>query len=535
MSKEEQTIALKEILGIQTEKVAPAGDLSSATKKKSKKKVDANSKEKKNSGHSSVLKSKRKVHGTNVTHTVSTAAAANIPTNQNNKSQNSSTCTPNNNSSSRNHPGVAGFPKSASGGKKIKKRNDPYRQGSEDKIKEARIQKQQKENKNYAWSAFQSPPDASNLPLPAFGSLSFDHHETLIPTTGDADQPECPTEQSHVISATNAAMTSPNHVNRRLSSTDEIKKILNIPSEVVSKDRESKPMREQTDDGAAGVVPVEEIQNPNTRMTSMEDESKQEPRDEKLLNENDVTNGINLAALALKTDDTAVSWNQHEHHVTSKEGPLPHDKQIATSTPCKDDTDSTDDPLAMLMNPSYGNNRNSANSQNLPTGTSIYSSPFLDPTVNLSMESFGMMSPNNPYIGHYPMVPHPQPFITIQVQVPSQLLPGRRMMVPAAPGCNIPVIVPEGVQGGMVIPVTIPNVYIQNPMPMVPPMSPGQPLPNARLFQQQQQLYPYNHGMEQSFQSESYNSPMAKGRESDVAPGGSWASRVAVNSHAPKK
>ncbi len=69
---------------------------------------------------------------------------------------------------------------------------------------------------------------------------------------------------------------------------------------------------------------------------------------------------------------------------------------------------------------------------------------------------------------HYPTIQHsPQqqqhmipPYYTIQVQVPPVLMPGRRMIVPASPmtgGYSIPVVVPEGVVPGMLIPVNIPN------------------------------------------------------------------------------
>ena len=51
------------------------------------------------------------------------------------------------------------------------------------------------------------------------------------------------------------------------------------------------------------------------------------------------------------------------------------------------------------------------------------------------------------------------------------LLPGRQMMVSAGPGYSVPIVVPEGVHPGMVIPVTIPT-HSPSPGQMGGPMSP---------------------------------------------------------------
>ena len=58
----------------------------------------------------------------------------------------------------------------------------------------------------------------------------------------------------------------------------------------------------------------------------------------------------------------------------------------------------------------------------------------------------------------------PPPFVTIQVQVPPVLMPGRTMVIPASPMTGeypVNIVLPEGVTSGMVIPVSIPNPNIR--------------------------------------------------------------------------
>jgi hypothetical protein len=186
-------------------------------------------------------------------------------------------------------------------------------------------------------------------------------------------------------------------------------------------------------------------------------------------------------------------------------------------------------------------------------------SPFLDPStavkINGHSESYGMTNGSlppphlgtvaNPYVGAaavstaVPFSMMPQPFITIQVQVPSQLLPGRQMMVPVGPGCNIPVIVPQGVQGGMVIPVTIPNLYAaQNSMNMImaPNMSPGQHhipfgAPPMQHHQQPYKYYDQSQSQSQLHHPEGYSYPTMSMKEKSHPNPESWAAKVAAGSN----
>merc|ERR1712048_121919 len=66
-------------------------------------------------------------------------------------------------------------------------------------------------------------------------------------------------------------------------------------------------------------------------------------------------------------------------------------------------------------------------------------------------------------IQHHPL--QQQPLVTIQVQVPYDLLPGRQMLVQTPAGYPISITVPESIQPGMNVPVP-PNIYMQERPPM---------------------------------------------------------------------
>lgn len=399
MSTEDQTNALKGLLGIKTE-AAPT-----SSKKKTRKK-DTNPTKQTNNGKP---KSNRKSHD----------GSKNIKT-----------------SSGNVHNTSNGNGNANSAKKQVRKQKIDTRAETIEK----------KDSENYAWSAFQSPPDASNLPLPAFGNGSFDEVFATDTTTRTVND-----ETNDVSKVSEPIGAGP-------SSADDIKKMLNISSTV-------------TND-----VGRNEIAQTLETHTEEIHES---------------VSGVNLAALAL--DDK---------HLETPTSEVP-------ATPPKPKAEEPVDPLAMLMNPSYGTSA----SANFNMNNQV-NSPYQNPPANNGPGPYGMQSPPQYASPHHHMMP--QPYMTIQVQVPAQLLPGRQMVVPAAPGYNIPVIVPEGVQAGMVIPVTIPNIYARNAMPMGYGMPPGQQMPGMQMQQMQQQK-----PMQQN-----HNSPMAK-KENKPAPG-SWAAKAAA-------
>lgn len=371
MSTEEQTMALKGILGIgspTTGKTSTSNTTPSSKKKTKKKKKDSSTgSEKKTNKNSNANKNSNKNNGNSTT------------------------------------------------GKN--KANNKKEQQMRKKI-------EKKDSMNYAWSAFQSAPDASTLPLPAFGSADFEDGFNQPIAASDEK------EQEQTVEETKTAVTNAN----------DIKKILNIP-------------------------------------LAEEDSPEKEKKNS--------VSGVNLAALALD----------------EKSEPVETAPVITTPKKAEEPVD----PLAALMNPSYGNSAN--RHQNQMQG------PYQN---HPAMQSpYGMHSPPmtpTQYAGP-PQMMSPQPYITIQAQVPSQLLPGRQMTVPVAPGYNVPVVVPEGVQPGMVIPVTVPNVYAQNPMMM------------SGGYGGMQQMGRPMQNMQQP-QAASYQSPMMK-KESKPAPG-SWAAKAAA-------
>jgi hypothetical protein len=85
---------------------------------------------------------------------------------------------------------------------------------------------------------------------------------------------------------------------------------------------------------------------------------------------------------------------------------------------------------------------------------------------------------------HYPQPPH---FMTIQVQVPPVLMPGRQMVVASPMGYPVQVTVPEGVPPGMVIPVHVPAYGHPGPHMMPgtrppPHMMPPGPAPPPHMM-----------------------------------------------------
>jgi len=290
------------------------------------------------------------------------------------------------------------------GGKKGKKK-EPKETSQDQNIKD----------ENFAWSAFQSPPDASALPLPAFGSsFSFGaqdevqevndpaaHTQDAVTSTqgGDRDQSE-----ERGVDLNNLSMEK--------RTENEIKAMLNIP---------------QNQTHASFTVEEEKTVEQNDSNAQIKSNSSDS---DTIRNQKQSDNGVNLASLTISASPEEKSSAPH------KEKPFTNNTKKQQAKP-----DSID-PIAMLMNAqSYGT---------------------ANPTINNHYQSYNMYS--------HQMNPHPQmhspqhqmipPFLTIQVQVPMHLLPGRRMIVPGSPltgGYPIPVVVPDGVCPGMYIPVSIPN------------------------------------------------------------------------------
>jgi hypothetical protein len=290
------------------------------------------------------------------------------------------------------------------------------------------------EAENYAWSSFQSPPDASSLPLPAFGSLNDGFNQAVQDSSTSENQP---------------------------SGLDL--------SDVADSD-----------------------------------------------GRNDVT-GISISSLAISHDSK--DDNVHEtklNQFTPDSKKLENEPGHSQNLPPKiEEPSEPSDPLAMLMYPTYGTAVKNTPSKSVPTQSLQYQpqQAYMQSPLPFGHSHF-----------HGPMSPQPS-FVSIQVQVPPNLLPGRRMMVHTNPSQPpFTVVVPEGIQPGMFMPVTVPmHMYNMGPM-MSPPhsMHPGQfqPGPSMGMNHFYQQNGPVMNGQ--------FSSPQG-GRKPVPPPEGSWAAKVAAS------
>lgn len=250
---------------------------------------------------------------------------------------------------------------------------------------------------NFAWSAFQSPPDASTLPLPSFSnSSSF------------------------------SEISTESEIQRPIKDGGESK--LYVEIEQVTKSKADVPVQVFTSIEKTSEIPAKIIrgkaQDNDNSWTKVEREVSLKNSDELPIK----SSGVNLASLTSSVSS----------HPYNKKYP-PGSPSEVKSTPLisKQACQNIRDPIAMLMNgQSYGT-----------TNPAITSRPH---TNNLVV----------PGMQHHS---HTANQIIIHVQVPSMLLPGRRMMIPASPGYFLSLVVPEGVHPGMVIPVTVPNSTLQYP------------------------------------------------------------------------
>jgi len=318
---------------------------------------------------------------------------------------------------------------------------------------------------NYAMSALFSPPDPSNLPLPAFNNLSFE--DTAEPfSTVDAVVGERSFSPSMDIKS-NEDVAHQSHNEAELNTREG-------ESSATLAARVNKTSRNVIDKRA---TPQRNLPSEHTRDVSGS------------------ASGVNLAAIASATP-------------SQSETPRPPQMTTANKNP-----ENEVDPLAMLMNgSSYGT---SNPSMSYPLGQQY---PLHYP-----------MPPPNPAYGHsHPMMHHPHlhppapSYMTIQVQVPSVLGPGRQMMAPGSPatgGFPIPVIVPDGMQPGMIMNVTVPALtgpHGPPPMPHGHMMPPNMMGVNAQHVQ----------GMQTHQAPMLFQSPRSEKKNVGPAPG-SWAARVA--------
>lgn len=259
---------------------------------------------------------------------------------------------------------------------------------------------------NFAWSAFQSSPDASKLPIPAFSPAN---NKNLVEVDDEAAQQQA---------LSSLLPVAPNN-------TTEIPPSLPY-------DLSNAPHAEELEE--------QQIAQAERHTAERVEEGKVKEEDEAAPASH---TGINLAALASSKTNTPASATAS-----------PSDVSIQQQT------------------------------QHLP--------PYPPRGPNLPPQYQHHLG--NPYGGHpmqhhqqthaYPPPP-PQGFVTIQVQVPPVLMPGRQMVVTSPAGYPVRVVVPEGIPPGMVIPVHVPTAL---PLHMMSPQQ-QQAYQQQQLQQQQQRFF----------------------------------------------
>jgi len=251
------------------------------------------------------------------------------------------------------------------------------------------------EETKFAWSAFQSPPDASALPLPVFSSSPGKNGTT----SSNDDLNQLP---KILLSNTSGGSS-------RLKQKNESENYVDNPSIVKS---------------------VEELENEVMGNLKLND-TIPSPADDDKVEYKSSSSGVDLAALASPSAP-----------ITPKNTARSQDR----------DNGEKDDPLAVLMN--VVNKSNSIGNKNSTNPTPYQSMSESNPQIKHPRKNEQFLPP-----GHQPqMIPQNMPHhVTIYVQVPPVLLPGRQMMVQTPPnGFPVPVVVPENIKPGMVIPVNIP-------------------------------------------------------------------------------
>jgi hypothetical protein len=231
-----------------------------------------------------------------------------------------------------------------------------------------------KTSENFAWSAFQSSPDASKLPIPAFLPSPADTDRTVVSVDGKGPLPE-------VVP---------------MNSYSPVPKGTNVP--------------------VAAPAPVPEVEGTEASEKEPQDATPEPPVSK---------TGINLAALSAN--------------------PPPQSEAPAQMN----------SPTTPYMQRSNMMPQHSPGQYNTPPMPPRYPQP------NYS-------NPHQQQQQHHYPPPPPPGYVTVQVQVPPVLMPGRQMVVTSPAGYPVQVIVPDGIPPGFILPVHVPV----GPPHMMPP--PGQ-------------------------------------------------------------
>lgn len=286
------------------------------------------------------------------------------------------------------------------------------------KKKKKAANKKKNDSENYAWSAFQSSPDASKLPIPEFSSpvsREKDHvpanlAKSTVPVQLNPPEAEDSAESAPAGGASGKGQSATNS---------------GLTAEPQSDSKEEDELLQSSSSGdaaAADEVAASEAKSPSVPAVS--------------------ETGINLAAALAGSPPHNPSPD--DQYVPAQPPVQPYQQQVPHHQ------------NPPLYGPGHG----------MPP-PQMYPYP---PAPRYPMPPAG--SPNyHPANMQGPPPPPPPPpgYVTIQVQVPAVLMPGRQMIVTSPSGYPVQVVVPEGIPPGMIIPVHVPAGPPMHLMPPPPP------------------------------------------------------------------
>jgi hypothetical protein len=238
---------------------------------------------------------------------------------------------------------------------------------------------QNKTSENFAWSAFQSSPDASKLPIPAFLPSPADADRTVVSVDGKGPLPK--------VLPMNVHSSGPREANVPVAAPAPL------------------PVVEGTEEAETKIEKELQVAEPEPPVSKT---------------------GINLAALSAN--------------------PPPQ-----SESPAQMNSPSTPYMQRSNMMPQHSPGQ--------------YNTPPMPPRY--PQQNYPNHQQQHQQQHHYPPPPPPG-YVTVQVQVPPVLMPGRQMVVTSPAGYPVQVIVPDGIPPGFILPVHVPA----GPPHMMPP--PGQ-------------------------------------------------------------
>ena len=316
------------------------------------------------------------------------------------------------------------------------------------------------ENENFAWSAFQSSPDPTKLPIPSFLSPtaaptpnntteSSNHKDNRNDWNGNGDDStDSKTKSTSVTVSDSGAEFHPDHPIMTSSNidavsspqrNDQVQSIADSENDIARNDRNAK------EHGLpVAVTPL--ITTPDNPL--------------------EVT-GVNVAAALAASQPTNSVPRTGATAVTPP----------FTTPPNHIINNNNNSTMTYSMRPSmYPNNFGPPPPQNhappyhrFPMPQPQHA-PYPNITPSHLTNPYPQLPPGQPQ-SHVPHNPYASPpgYVTIQVQVPPNLImPGRTMIVPSPAGYPVQIAVPDGVLPGMIIPVHVP---IGLPLHMMPPPS----------------------------------------------------------------